>query len=77
MKWTEIITNERPVDQVRRAIADEHALMAWSAWPAATGYSCGVEGDGRTVGSQIVFRDGRGRERGRQTLAALADDRIS
>ena len=77
MRWTETITINRPLDEVRRAVADEHALMAWSAWPEATGYACDIEGDGRALGSQIVFRDGRGRERGRQTLTAVTDDRIS
>ncbi len=77
MKWTETISIDRPLDEVRGAVADEHALMAWSAWPEATGYSCDVEGDGRALGSQIVFRDRHGRERGRQTLTAVTDERIS
>lgn len=77
MQWTESITIGRPSNLVREAIADERALMAWSAWPEATGYSCDVEGDGCTPGSQIVFRDGGGRERGRQTLTSVTGERIS
>jgi carbon monoxide dehydrogenase subunit G len=76
MEWTESIEVDRPPAQVHAAIADEHRLMAWSAWPAATGYSCAVDGDGRSVGSAIVFRDGTGAEQGRQRLARVEPDRI-
>ncbi|GAA3240723.1 hypothetical protein GCM10017691_43140 [Pseudonocardia petroleophila] len=62
--------------QVRAAIADEHQLMTWSAWPKATGYSCAVDGDGRSVGSAIVFRDSAGVEQGRQRLTRIEPDRI-
>jgi carbon monoxide dehydrogenase subunit G len=76
MHWTESIVVDRPLAQVRAAIADEHQLMAWSAWPAATGYACAVEGDGRSPGSAIVFRDRSGTERGRQRLALVRADRV-
>lgn len=76
MEWTESIVVDRPAAQVHAAIADEHRLMAWSAWPAATGYSCSVDGDGRSVGSTIVFRDPTGVEQGRQRLARVEPDRI-
>lgn len=73
MQWTESITIERPLDRVRKAIADENELLAWSAWPEATGYSCAIDGDGRSVGSAIVFTDARGTIQGRQVLHALGD----
>jgi carbon monoxide dehydrogenase subunit G len=77
MRWTESIVVGRPAARVRAAVADGHELMAWSAWPRATGYRCAVEeGDGRSVGSAIVFRDRAGRERGRQQLTRVEDDRV-
>lgn len=76
MEWTESIVVDRPCAQVQAAIADEHQLMAWSAWPKATGYSCAVDGDGRSIGSAIVFRDPAGVEQGRQRLHLVAADRI-
>ena len=76
MEWTESIVVDRSVEQVRAAIADEHALMAWSAWPEATGYTCAVDGDGRSPGSAIVFRDRKGVEQGRQRLSRLEPDRV-
>ena len=50
--------------------------MQWSAWPEATGYSCSVEGDGRSPGSEIVFRDRAGVVQGRQRLVRATDDRV-
>lgn len=71
MKWSESITIDRPVGEVRRAVADEHELLRWSAWPEATGYTCAIEGDGRSIGSTIVFTDRRGTVQGRQVLHAV------
>ena len=76
MEWTERIVVDRPLAQVQAAIADEHQLMAWSAWPRATGYRCAVDGDGRSVGSAIVFRDRAGVEQGRQRLTRIEPDRV-
>ena len=76
MKWTESIDVDRPIAEVRAAIADEHELMRWSAWPEATGYTCVVDGDGRSIGSAIVFRDKKGIEQGRQRLNLLEPDRV-
>ena len=76
MEWTESIDVDRPIAQVQAAIADEHELMAWSAWPEATGYRCAVEGDGRSLGSAIVFRSPDGVEQGRQRLTRVAPDRV-
>jgi Polyketide cyclase / dehydrase and lipid transport len=76
MEWTESIVIDRPLAQVQAAIADEHQLMAWSAWPKATGYSCAVDGDGRSIGSTIVFRDRAGVEQGRQRLTRIETDRV-
>jgi hypothetical protein len=76
VEWSESIDVDRPIAQVQAAIADEHELMAWSAWPAATGYSCAVDGDGRSVGSAIVFRSPDGVEQGRQRLTRVAPDRV-
>ncbi len=76
MEWSESIDVDRPIAQVQAAIADEHELMAWSAWPAATGYSCAVDGNGRSVGSAIVFRSPDGVEQGRQRLTRVAPDRV-
>lgn len=76
MNWTESIVVDRPLDEVQAAIADEHALMAWSAWPEATGFTCAVDGDGRSPGSAIVFRDGKGVEQGRQRLVSAGPRRV-
>lgn len=76
MEWTESIVVDRPLAQVQAVIADEHQVMAWSAWPKATGYSCAVDGDGRSIGSAIVFRDPAGVEQGRQRLTRIEPDRI-
>jgi hypothetical protein len=65
MEWTESIDVDRPVEQVHAAIADENELMLWSAWPQATGFRCAVDGDGRSIGSSIVFRSPDGVEQGR------------
>lgn len=76
MEWTESTVVDRPVDVVHAAVADENVLVRWSAWPAATGYTCSVEGDGRSIGSCIVFRDADGVEQGRQRLERVSDDRV-
>jgi hypothetical protein len=76
VQWTETIVVDRPLEQVQAAIADENQLMAWSAWPEATGYVCSVDGDGRTLGSSIVFRDPDGVELGRQRLTLVQPDRV-
>ena len=76
MHWTESIVVDSPLAEVQKAIADEHELMRWSAWPEATGFTCAVDGDGRSLGSAIVFRDQTGAEKGRQRLAQVAPDRV-
>lgn len=76
MQWTESVDVDAPLEQVRDAVADQHRLMAWSAWQEATGYTCTVDGDGRSVGSAIVFTDRTGVEQGRQTMTLLAPDRV-
>ena len=76
MQWTESIVVDRPVEQVHDAVADERELMRWSAWPQATGYTCAVDGDGRSPGSTIVFRDRHGVEQGRQRLTRTEPDRV-
>ena len=76
MEWSVSIVVDRPLEQVQQAVADEHELMRWSAWPQATGFSCAVEGDGRSLGSAIVFRDRAGVEQGRQHLTAVSPGRV-
>ena len=76
MEWTENVVVNRPVPEVLAAIANEHELMQWSAWPEATGYTCRVDGDGLSLGSSIVFTDAKGREQGRQRLSLVAPDRV-
>lgn len=76
MRWTEHIMIDRPKDVVYAAIADEHQLMLWSAWPAATGFTCKVDGDGTSLGSEIVFTDRKGVEQGRQRLAATEPGQV-
>ena len=77
MHWRESIDVDRPMTVVQAAIADEHRLMQWSAWPAATGYTFTVEGDGASVGSAIVFRDDGGIEQGRQSLERVTSDLVA
>jgi uncharacterized protein YndB with AHSA1/START domain len=76
MQWSEEMLVERPVPIVHRAIADEHQLMQWSAWPAATGFTCAVDGDGTSLGSAIVFQNRDGVVQGRQTLTSVEPDRV-
>jgi uncharacterized protein YndB with AHSA1/START domain len=76
VRWTESIHVEQPPEQVYEAIRDQHVLMQWSAWPEATGYTCAVEGDGRSVGSEIVFRSSDGVEQGRQRITAVEDNAV-
>jgi hypothetical protein len=76
MQWRESIDIEADQATVLAAIADEHAVMQWSAWPQATGFTCSVDGDGRTLGSEIVFVDKSGVEQGRQKLTAVTKDRV-
>jgi hypothetical protein len=72
--WSESIVIDRPITDVRPAVVDQHRLMRWSAWPEATGFTCSVDGDGTSVGSAIVFRDGRGREQGWQEMVEIQPD---
>jgi carbon monoxide dehydrogenase subunit G len=76
VRWTESIDIEAPAERVLPALADERRVVAWSAWPAATGLACEIDGDGTSVGSSIVMRDASGREQGRQRLAAVGADRV-
>lgn len=62
MKWTESIVINRPKARVYPAVLDQNTLMEWSAWPAATGCSCQVQGDDTSPGSQIFFTDNDGKE---------------
>lgn len=76
MQWSESIVIGRPREDVHAAVADEHRVMQWSAWPEATGFSCAVDGDGRSLGSSIVFTDPQGVEQGRQRLTLVQPDRV-
>lgn len=77
LRWTLTTDIDAAHDEVLRAVADERTLMAWSAWPEATGLKCAVEsGDGTGVGSEIVFRNSSGAEQGRQRLTAVTDTRV-
>lgn len=68
MRWSESIRIAAPSGRVYSAVRDQHTLMTWSAWPEATGFTCRVDGDGLSPGSQIVFTDSDGVEQGRQNL---------
>jgi hypothetical protein len=74
MKWSETTVVNSALARVHAAVADENELLQWSAWPAATGYSCRIDGDGCSVGSTIVFVDRRGVVQGRQVLHAVGAD---
>jgi carbon monoxide dehydrogenase subunit G len=76
MRWSESIYVDQPPDKVLEAIRDQYVLMQWSAWPEATGYTCAVEGDGRSVGSEIVFRSSDGVEQGRQRITAVDEKAV-
>lgn len=60
MTWTETIDIDAPAEDVFDAMLDQDRVMSWSAWPEATGFTCSVEGDSRSPGSEIVFRDKKG-----------------
>lgn len=74
MHWTETVTIDAPVDVARAAVRDQRHVMAWSAWPEATGFTCSVDGDATSVGSEIVFRDRTGTVQGRQHIVDVTDD---
>lgn len=76
MKWTECVVVDGPVARVRQAVADENELLQWSAWPEATGYTCHIDGDGRSVGSTIVFTDAKGTVQGRQVLQSVEENAV-
>lgn len=76
ISWTEDIEIAVPAAAAWAAVADQHRVMGWSAWPAATGYTCAVEGDGTSSGSAIVFRDREGTEKGRQTITAVGENSV-
>lgn len=76
MRWSEPVTIGRPREVVLSAVVDAYEVMAWSAWPQATGFTCSVDRDGTSVGSQIVFRSKDGREQGGQRLTAVGDTRV-
>jgi carbon monoxide dehydrogenase subunit G len=71
VRWRESIIVERPVAEVWEAVVDQRELLQWSAWPEATGFRCSLEGDGTSIGSEIVFRSRDGVEQGRQRLALV------
>jgi carbon monoxide dehydrogenase subunit G len=76
VRWTESIFIEQTPERVLDAIRDQNVLMRWSAWPEATGYTCAVEGDGRSVGSEIVFRSADGTVQGRQRITAIESSAV-
>lgn len=76
VRWTESVVIEGPIARVRQAVADENELLQWSAWPEATGYTCRIEGDGRSVGSAIVFSDAEGTVQGRQVLQSVDENAV-
>jgi hypothetical protein len=77
MKWTETIEINAPASEVFEAQLDQAHVMGWSAWPEATGFVCGVEGDGRSPGSEIVFRNKKGVAQGRQRIVDVDELRVS
>ncbi|MEM7341659.1 MAG: SRPBCC family protein [Actinomycetota bacterium] len=76
MKWTETIDIDAPTEEVFDAMLDQDRVMAWSAWPEATGFTCSVEGDSTSPGSEIVFRDKKGTIQGRQRIIAVEGRRV-
>ncbi|MFW2380199.1 MAG: SRPBCC family protein [Acidimicrobiales bacterium] len=77
MKWTETIEIDAAAGRVFEAQLDQEHVMEWSAWPEATGFACGVEGDGRSPGSEIVFRNKKGDPQGRQRIVEVYDLRVT
>lgn len=77
MKWTETIEIDAPAERVFEAQLDQEHVMGWSAWPEATGFVCGVEGDGRSAGSEIVFRNKKGVVQGRQRIVDVDGVRVT
>lgn len=71
MKWIESISIDAPADEVFDRMLDQDDVMGWSAWPEATGFTCAVDGDGESPGSEIVFTDDDGRVQGRQTIVSV------
>jgi carbon monoxide dehydrogenase subunit G len=74
VRWSESIRIEAAPEAVFEAVLDQHTVIKWSAWPDATGYGCAVSGDGRSVGSEIVFEDSSGRHMGRQRITRVTDN---
>ncbi|MEE8601121.1 MAG: SRPBCC family protein [Euzebya tangerina] len=76
VQWTESIVIDAPAEVVRIAMMDQAHVMGWSAWPEATGFTCAVEGDGSSPGSEIVFRNDDGQVQGRQRIVKVDDQVI-
>ncbi|MFZ1490568.1 MAG: SRPBCC family protein, partial [Ilumatobacteraceae bacterium] len=77
MRWTETIEIDAPAERVFEAQLDQQHVMSWSAWPEATGFVCEVEGDGRSPGSEIVFRNAKGVVQGRQRIVDVDSLKVS
>ncbi|MEM9463881.1 MAG: SRPBCC family protein [Actinomycetota bacterium] len=77
MKWTESIEISAAAANVFEAQLDQEHVMGWSAWPEATGFVCAVEGDGRSPGSEIVFRNRKGVVQGRQRIVDIGPTRVT
>jgi carbon monoxide dehydrogenase subunit G len=71
LRWSESIHIDRDPETVFAAMLDQHTVIKWSAWPEATGYRCAVAGDGKSVGSEIVFADPSGNRMGRQRITEV------
>ncbi len=70
VEYSEKIVVNAPVEQVYNNIRWQDRLMAWSAWPEATGSTCSVENADGAVGARTVFFD-EGKRFGHQEIIGL------
>jgi hypothetical protein len=69
--YQESVLVNAPPDQVFAAIRSQEDLMAWSAWPAATGSTCRLVGPDNQVGTKVEFIT-KGKVSGSQTVTEIA-----
>ncbi|MEO0531370.1 MAG: SRPBCC family protein [Planctomycetota bacterium] len=73
IRYSERVRVNAPREVVFEAILSQEELMAWSAWPEATGSDCRVEGEDGIVGTKLVYLT-NGKPAGSQTVTDVAEN---